>query len=100
MTKRFFYPLFRAAFHKAFTQKNIEHAFEKTGIWPHDPKQVLGKIRKPEPIPKPILINGTFKTLKTCRFSGMHCPIFGRRLPTICVNQKEIGKGQARNQRY
>jgi hypothetical protein len=67
MTKRFFYPLFRAAFHEAFTQKNIEHAFEKTGIWPHDPEQVLAKIRKPEPIPEPIPADETLKTPKTCR---------------------------------
>jgi hypothetical protein len=71
MIKRFFYPLFRDAFNKAFTQKNIEHAFEKTGIWPHDPEQVLGKLRKLEPtlepIPKPIPANKTLETPKTCR---------------------------------
>jgi hypothetical protein len=71
MTKRFFYPLFRDAFNEAFTQKNIEHAFEKTGIWPYDPEQVLSKLRKPEPalepIPEPIPANKTLETPKTCR---------------------------------
>jgi hypothetical protein len=32
MTKRLFYPLFKAAYEEAFTQKNIENAFAKTGI--------------------------------------------------------------------
>jgi hypothetical protein len=54
MTKQFFYPLFRAAFNKAFTQKNIQNAFEKTGIWPHDPEKVLSKLHKPEPVPTSI----------------------------------------------
>jgi hypothetical protein len=32
MTKCFFYPLFQTAFHKASTQENIKHAFEKIKI--------------------------------------------------------------------
>ena len=52
ITKRLFYPMFRAAFAESFTEKNIESAFEKTGIWPFDPKKVLSKIHKPEPVPK------------------------------------------------
>jgi hypothetical protein len=71
ITKRFFYPLFRDAFNEAFTQKNIKRAFEKTGIWPHNPEQVLSKLRKPEPalepIPEPIPANKTLETPKTCR---------------------------------
>jgi hypothetical protein len=54
MTKRLFYPLFRDAWIEAFTEKNILRAFEKTGIWPHNPNIVLDKIRKPEPPKTPI----------------------------------------------
>jgi len=32
MTKRLFYPLFKAAYKEAFSQKNIENAFAKAGI--------------------------------------------------------------------
>ena len=70
MTKRLFYPMFRAAYLEAFTQKNIESAFEKTGIWPLDPKRVLSKLRKPELTPASSLaINepDQLKTLITCR---------------------------------
>ena len=52
ITKRLFYPMFRAAFAESFTEKNIESAFEKTGIWLFNPEKVLSKIRKPEPVPK------------------------------------------------
>jgi DDE superfamily endonuclease len=67
MTKRFFYTLFKPAFEKAFTEKNIINAFEKTGIYPLDPEQVLGKIRKPEPKPEPVLEDKLLQTPKTCR---------------------------------
>ena len=46
ITKRLFHPLFRDAFNDSFTQKNIESAFEKTGIWPSDADKVLLKLQK------------------------------------------------------
>jgi hypothetical protein len=55
ITKQFFYTLFKLAFEKAFTKKNIINTFEKTRIYPLNPEQVLGKIRKPKPKPKPVL---------------------------------------------
>jgi hypothetical protein len=66
ITKRFFYPLFKRAFATAFTQKNIESAFSKTGIWLYNPEQVLGKIRKPIPQPKLTISAKVLKTPKTC----------------------------------
>ena len=45
MTKRLFYPLFKAAYEASFTQKNIEHAFEKAGIWPVNSEKVISKLQ-------------------------------------------------------
>jgi hypothetical protein len=45
MTKRLFYPLFKAAYEEAFTQKNIKNAFAKAGIWPIDAKRVISKLQ-------------------------------------------------------
>ena len=47
MSKRMFYGLFKVAWAKAFTKKNITSAFAKTGIWPFDPEVMMAKIRKP-----------------------------------------------------
>jgi hypothetical protein len=55
ITKQFFYTLFKPAFEKAFTKKNIINAFEKTRIYSLNPERVLRKIRKPKPKPKPVL---------------------------------------------
>jgi hypothetical protein len=66
ITKRFFYPLFKRAFATAFTQKNIESAFLKTGIWLYNPKQVLRKIRKPIPQPELMIGAKVLRTPKTC----------------------------------
>jgi hypothetical protein len=62
-----FYPLFKAAYEEAFTQKNIENAFAKTGIWPVDPEQVLSKLRKKPAITPPEPEPDTPKTPQTCR---------------------------------
>jgi len=45
MTKRLFYPLFKAAYKASFTQKNIEHAFKKAGIWPVNSEKVISKLQ-------------------------------------------------------
>src|SRR5450432_2343273 len=37
MSKRLFWRLFKSAFEKAFTEKNILSAFKKVGIWPFNP---------------------------------------------------------------
>jgi len=66
MTKRLFYPMFRAAWIEAFTEKNILYAFKKTGIWPYTPEQVLGRIRKPiVPSQPSIPLQDSIKTPKT-----------------------------------
>lgn len=41
LTKRDFWPLFREAWTKAFTAKNVRSAWETTGIHPFDPSKVL-----------------------------------------------------------
>jgi hypothetical protein len=46
-----FFPLFREAYHKAFTRKNIESGWRKTGIWPPNPQIVLDQLpTKAKPI--------------------------------------------------
>lgn len=46
MTKRLFWPLFRDAWEASFTVKNIQKAFETTGIWPLNPSITLNRLRK------------------------------------------------------
>jgi hypothetical protein len=47
MSKSFFWPVFKKAWDQAFTVQNIEHAFQKTGIWPTDGSRVLKIITRP-----------------------------------------------------
>lgn len=47
MTKRMFWPLFRDAWEASFTPKNIQKAFDKTGIWPLKPSKTITVIQKP-----------------------------------------------------
>jgi hypothetical protein len=49
MTKREFYGLFKPAFRRAMTEKNIESGWKKTGLFPFDPEAVLAKIKIPKP---------------------------------------------------
>lgn len=61
ITKRMFYPIFKAAWDTAFTEKNIKHAFAKPGIWPAGQSTNRDKIlaattKKSEPVP---LFDGT-----------------------------------------
>jgi hypothetical protein len=51
MSKRLFWPMFRDSWDIAFTPKNIQSGFAKTGIWLYDPKVVLDKIQRPKPLP-------------------------------------------------
>jgi hypothetical protein len=47
MSKRFFWPLFKRAWDKAFTEENIQGAFRKAGIWPTNGIQVIAVIQRP-----------------------------------------------------
>ena len=72
MTKWFFYSLFWEAWIEAFTNQRVLHAFEKTGIWPHEPEKVLSQIRKPPPEPEPSTPSrDVLKTPKTIH--AIHC---------------------------
>ena len=52
MSKRKFWSLFKPAFQAAFTQKNIQFAFRKAGIWPVDKSLVLNPITRPSIPPR------------------------------------------------
>lgn len=45
MSKRHFWCLFEPAFHRAFTRRNIESAWKKTGLHPLNPEVVLRQVR-------------------------------------------------------
>jgi DDE superfamily endonuclease len=47
MTKSFFWPMFKRAWDKAFTEKNIQSAFCKSGIWPTDGSYIIKTITRP-----------------------------------------------------
>jgi hypothetical protein len=65
MTKRFFYLLFRDAHWASFIKKNILHAFEKSGIFLVDPEKVLGKLKYPNILKEPNLLDNQLQTLKS-----------------------------------
>ena len=67
MKKRHFLPLFRSAWQTAFTEENIQRAFEKPGIWPYNPALVLQVITRP--ITPPQVSKSTLRVLKTPRSS-------------------------------
>jgi DDE superfamily endonuclease len=50
LTKRDFWPLFREAWTKAFTAKNVRNAWEATGIHPFNPNKVLSTFVRPKVI--------------------------------------------------
>jgi hypothetical protein len=69
ITKRLFYPLFQEAYHESFTQKNIENAFAKVGIWLLNPDKILSKLKKPAvkpPVSETNELPKTLQTSKTC----------------------------------
>jgi hypothetical protein len=47
MSKGLFWPRFKIAFDKAFTEENIQSAFRKSGIWPTDGSTVIKTISRP-----------------------------------------------------
>jgi hypothetical protein len=47
MSKGFFWPMFKRAWDKSFTEKNIKSAFAKAGIWPTDGKEIIQRITRP-----------------------------------------------------
>jgi len=47
MTKSMFWPMFKRAFDKAFTEDNIQSAFRKSGIWPTDGSKIIKTITRP-----------------------------------------------------
>ena len=51
MTKRHFWALFREAWGRAFTTKNIEAAWKATGMHPFDPDKVIAPITRRETTP-------------------------------------------------
>ena len=46
--KREFFALFWPAFQKAFSEKNIKHAWANAGLWPWDPDSVLEPLKPDE----------------------------------------------------
>lgn len=59
MTKRSFWSVFKVAWEKSFTTKNIKKGFEATGIWPLNPLKTVKKlkevtIRPPTPPSAPV----------------------------------------------
>ena len=47
MSKSFFWPMFKRAWDKAFTEDNIQSAFRKSGIWPTDGSHIIKTITCP-----------------------------------------------------
>jgi hypothetical protein len=52
MSKRLFFPMFKRAWDKSFTEENIQHAFQKPGIWPVFPDDMLQKVTRPSTPPR------------------------------------------------
>ena len=67
MTKRAFWPMFKASWEASFTEKNITNAFAKTGIFPHQPDVVLDKITHSESPLVPIFQEHTPMTCRAVR---------------------------------
>jgi hypothetical protein len=51
MSKQHFWSLFKPAFDLAFTKKNIESAWKKTGLYPLNEEVILSQVRVTEPRP-------------------------------------------------
>jgi len=47
MSKSFFWPMFKRAWDKAFTEANIQSAFKKAGIWPTNGVHIVKSITRP-----------------------------------------------------
>jgi hypothetical protein len=57
MSKRLFFPLFKAAFDTSFTEEAIRRAFAKTGIWPIYPDDMIRIVSRPKPKPEPLRLS-------------------------------------------
>ena len=66
MTKSFFWPLFKRAWDKAFTEANIQSAFHKAGIWPTDSIHIIKAIARPI-ISSPIKAPGILKAPRSAK---------------------------------
>ena len=66
MLKRFFWPLFKRAWDKAFTEENIQSAFRKAGIWLINSVQVLSAIQRPI-IASPVKAPGILKAPRSSK---------------------------------
>jgi hypothetical protein len=51
MSKSMFFDLFKPSFDEVFSEKNIQHAFQKPGIWPVNREDMINSVRR---IKKPI----------------------------------------------
>ncbi|KIM98267.1 hypothetical protein OIDMADRAFT_31087 [Oidiodendron maius Zn] len=47
MSKALFYSLFETAWVAAFTEDNIRHAWQKSGLWPIDSEKILSQVIRP-----------------------------------------------------
>jgi hypothetical protein len=69
MSKTFFWPIFKVAFDKAFTEKNIQSAFRKAGIWPTNGIQIVKSIARPV-VPSPSKAPGILKPRKSSKINS------------------------------
>jgi hypothetical protein len=80
MSKSFFWPLFKVAWDKAFTESNIQSAFHKVGIWPTDGIHIITAIARPV-ISSPQKPPGILKALRSAK-SIRHFRISYEKEPT------------------
>jgi hypothetical protein len=80
MTKSFFWPIFKVAWDKAFTEDNIQSAFRKAGIWPTDSVHVITAVTRPTILP-PQKAPGILKAPRSAK-SIRHYRISYEREPT------------------
>lgn len=66
MSKATFYPLFKEAWAASFTEKNIQAAFAKPGIWPLDPDPIIQSVTRIPP-PKADFSSTQLKTPKSSK---------------------------------
>lgn len=52
ISKSLFFPMFKRAWDKSFTTENIQHAFQKPGIWPVYSDEMIAKVTQPAPKPE------------------------------------------------
>ena len=60
MSKKYFHPMFKRSWDKAFTEENIQNAFKKSRIWPVDGTIVIAKVKRPPPSPPKAITDPDF----------------------------------------